>query len=76
MTMKFKYLKNKTSSYVERVWKLCYNKRKLFEVTHETSPHGYGPSILIQFGGDNFFYKSISLGKVLMSLSILPYYYN
>ena len=73
--MKLKYQTHTISSpsHVERVLKLCYNKRKLAEATLETSPHGYGPCVLVQLGGDHLFYTSFSLGRVLVSFSILPY---
>ena len=73
--MKFKYETHEINgpSHLERVWKFCYNKRKIIEFTVETSPHGYCNSLLIQFGGDAWFYTSLSLGKVLMSFSFIPY---
>lgn len=67
-----KYIIN-TPSHVERMWELCYNKTRLIEFTVETSPRGYCNSLLIQFGGDALFYKSLSLGRVLISFSLLPY---
>ena len=73
--MKFKYHKYQVSnpSHVERVWKLCYNKRKIAALTVETSPHGYSPSLLLQLGGDALFYKSLSIYKLLISFTLLPY---
>ena len=75
MTMKLKTETHEISSpsHLERLVKLCYNKTKLVEATFETSPHGYGPSLLIQFGGDHLFYTSASAGGVLVSFCLLPY---
>jgi len=73
--MKFKYQKHILAgpSHVERVWKLCYNRRKLMRFTLEHSPHGYSPCVLAQVGGDGFFHSSLSLFKYLISFDILPY---
>ena len=73
--MKIKSYAHEISSpaHMERGLKLCYNKTKLVEVTYETSPHGYSPCLLVQFGGDHVFYTSASLGGVLLSFCLLPY---
>lgn len=73
--MKLKYYKKEISgpSHIERIWKVCYNKRKLIEFTWETSPHGYCNSLLIQFGGDYLFGVSLSIGNFMTSFSLLPY---
>jgi len=75
MFMKFKYQKHQINgpAHIERLWKVCYNKRKLAEFTVETSPHGYCNSLLIQFGGDAWFYKSLSFRNTLVSFSLVPY---
>ena len=73
--MKIKFHKNiiNTPSHVERVWNLCYDRFKIIEFIVETSPRGYCNSLLIQFGGDAWFYKSLSLGNVLIAFSLVPY---
>ena len=73
--MKLKYQKHfiNAPSHIEREWKLCYNKLKLAMFTAETSPHGYCNSLLIQFGGDAWFYTSLSIRNVLISFSLVPY---
>lgn len=72
--MKLKYYKNIISgpSHLERVWKVCFNRRKLIEFVIETSPHGFAPCVLVQLGGDAWFTKIVSVYKVSMSFSLVP----